>query len=46
MVRKADPDIRASVKDSETLDRVEQMNVSSISPALIFFEKGMNENQI
>lgn len=43
MVRKEDPDIRAAVNSSEALQRVQQMEVASISPQLIFFEKGLPE---
>jgi len=46
MVRKEDPDIRAAVNSSEALQRVQQMEIASISPQLVFFEKGLPETTI
>lgn len=46
MVRKPDPDITASVKSSETIRKVVHLDMTSISPQLIFFTKHLPEHMI
>jgi hypothetical protein len=46
MVRRADHDILATVKHSETLKRVNRLDMMSISPTLIFFEHDLSEDEI
>lgn len=46
MVRKPDNDITATVKTSESLIRVMEMEEKSINPSLIFFQKGLPERLI
>ena len=46
MVRKPDVDILKTVKTSESLFRVREMEEKSINPSLIFFEKGLPERLI
>ena len=46
MVRKADADIRQSVKASQTLNRIEALDRTSIAPGLIFFGNELTEKQI
>ncbi len=46
MVRKPDPDITASVKSSETIRKVRHLDMTSISPQLIFFKKQLPEHMI
>jgi hypothetical protein len=45
MVRKADTDIRQSVKASQTLARIEALDRTSIAPSLIFFGNDLTEKQ-
>ena len=46
MVRKADVEIRAVVKDSTALVKLGKMIDNSIHPSLIFFENEMPEDKI
>ena len=41
--RKADRELRAAVRDSEAIRRLERLANNSIHPANIFFQKDMSE---